>query len=31
MITTTELTFASAASPKPVHLAGTCLTGTLMA
>jgi hypothetical protein len=25
---TTTLTFASAASPKPVHRVGTCLTGT---
>lgn len=28
MIMTTVLTFASAASPKPVDLADTCLTGT---
>jgi hypothetical protein len=28
MIMTTEFTFASAASPKPVILAGTCLHGT---
>jgi hypothetical protein len=28
MVMTTVLTFASAASPKPVRLAATCLTGT---
>lgn len=31
MIMTTVFTFASAASPKPVHRADMCLTGTLAA